>query len=188
MSIQYLPRPRTSFIWTPPHDGHRTTTPGAFMYTSTSPTACCVPQCAQVPIAAVISMVKISRSMPPIALPSSFKSDCCTVMSTSCGSETLGLDGRRVVTHVDQQGRHAFDQGCGPADVDDGHLRLRPSHFREHGGIDATRVPGPALGLLPGQRVRHREPVTRRREPVQLGLVDDVFERTRRVEKSGRSF
>src|SRR6202022_4982119 len=120
------------------------------MYTTTPPTACTAPQGEQVPSAPVISMVKISRNSPPIALPSSFKSDCCTVISTSCGSETLGLDGRRVVTHVDQQGRHAFDQGCGPADVDDGYLRLRPCNFREHGGIDPARVAGPAGGLLPG--------------------------------------
>src|SRR6266550_850187 len=171
---------------TAPQAGQRTTAPGACTYTSTRPTALTAPQPAHVVSAAVISMVKISRSKPPIAFPSSFLSS--TLTSTSCRPESLGLDPARLVIHPDQQGSRRLHERRWSADEDRGHLGARPRHCFQHRLVQPSGETVPAHRLLARQRVKYPQAVARCSQPSQLIPIDDVFEGARREEQGSPTF
>src|SRR5579859_10075 len=120
--------------------GQRTTAPGAFTYTSTRPTALTVPQPPHVLMAEVISRLKISPSRPPIALPSSLRSDIWDIGSSSCGAEAFGLDPAGVVAMVDEQARRRLDERGRATDEHLRAVRPRPGHRFDHRPVQPARV------------------------------------------------
>src|SRR5436190_9087919 len=183
---------------TAPQAGQRTTAPGACTYTSTRPTALTAPQAAQVVSAAVISMVKISRSRPPIAFPSSFLSSTPAAInstfglsestSTSCRPESLGLDPTRLVVHPDQQRSGRLHERRGPADEHRRPRRARPRDLSQHRRVEPPRETVPARRLLASQRVEHLQAVAGGGQPPQLLAIDDVAEGAGRKKQPRRAF
>src|SRR6266540_5794575 len=114
-------------------------------------------------------MVKISRSRPPIALPSSLISSM--LMSASCGAESLGLDPAGRVVHRDQQRGGRLHERRRAADEDRGRLVLWPRDLLDHRRVEPSRVAIPTGGLLASQRVVHGQSVTGGCEPVELLAV-----------------
>src|SRR4051812_2580036 len=122
-------------------------------------------------------MAKISRSSPPMALPSSLvsasplaasrpSSGLSECISASRGTESLGLDPGWVVAHRHQQRGGSLDQRGWPADEDGWRLVLCPRDLLKHLSVDAPAEAHPPCGLFPRQRVVDVESVTRRPQPL----------------------
>src|SRR5262245_3676833 len=137
-----------------------------------------VPQVAHTSVAVVISKPNSSSIMPPIALPSRRRS------SATGRSETLGLDRERRVAKGDKPIGCGIDEPRRPADENMRLLGGGPGDFLQHLVVDPPGIARPPGRVTPGKCVKDLDPVAA--AVLELLPVDDVLERSRRVEQAHR--
>src|SRR3954471_14650783 len=89
-------------------------------------------------------------SRPPSALPSSHVASL--LISSSCGTKALGVDGGGVMAELHQQLRCSLDERCRTADEDPRPLGWRGADFAEHLCVNPAREASPVGGRLAGER------------------------------------
>src|SRR5690242_540984 len=93
--------------------------------------------------------------------------------SASRRSEALCLDLVWLVSQTDERVCHGLDERRRSTDVDVRPVLCGRTHLRQHLGVDAARVPAPAVGLRTRECVHDAEAVAR--EVLELVAVDDLL-------------
>src|SRR3954449_5766295 len=168
----------TRAIWS--QTGQRRTLP-APRSRRCAPTGLSAPHRWHVCGASVISAPNISRSRPPSALPSSHVASL--LISSSCGTKALGVDGRGVMAELDQELACALHEPRRTAYEDPWPAGRRGRASAEHLCVDPARGATPFGRRLARERLMHGQALTAR-EVRQLVAIEDLIDRARGQDQS----
>src|SRR5450755_4872412 len=94
---------------------------------------------------------------------------------SSCCTETLGLDTRRLVAQGKQIRSRRLDELCWTTDVGERVARSRPGDLLEQIGIDSAPIARPDWRGRAGQRIDHFWPGIVSRQALQFVAINDLF-------------